>query len=245
VVAGGSGGIGAAICEALAQAGADVALTYRSNRDGAEQAAAAVRAAGRRAQICQLSLGETEAVVSRMDELAGQYGRIHTLVNATGSNIPMRFIGKLEPELWRQVIDSDLHGFFNLVHAGLPHLRDGGGGSIVTVSSVGLLRWPDRDVLSVAPKAGVETLIRGIAHEEGRFGIRANSVALGVIEAGIFLRRKNRDFDEAWLEAARRNTALKRFGSAEEVADAVVFLASQRASYVTGQSLVLDGGFSI
>jgi NAD(P)-dependent dehydrogenase (short-subunit alcohol dehydrogenase family) len=100
-------------------------------------------------------------------------------------------------------------------------------------------------VLSVAPKAAIEALVRGIASEEGRFGIRANSVALGVIEAGIFLRLEGVDFDPEWVEAARNNTALKRFGTAEEVANAVVFLASARASYVTGQMLVLDGGYSI
>jgi NAD(P)-dependent dehydrogenase (short-subunit alcohol dehydrogenase family) len=92
-----------------------------------------------------------------------------------------------------------------------------------------------------APKAAIEALVRGIAREEGRFGVRANSVALGVIETGIFLRLAGKDFDQEWVEAARGNTALKRFGTAEEVADAVVFLASARASYVTGQTLVLDG----
>lgn len=100
-------------------------------------------------------------------------------------------------------------------------------------------------MLSVAPKAAIEALVRGIASGEGHFRIRANSVALGVIEAGIFLRLKGKDFDREWVEAARSNTALKRFGTAEEVAHAVVFLASSRASYVTGQMLVLDGGYSI
>jgi NAD(P)-dependent dehydrogenase (short-subunit alcohol dehydrogenase family) len=244
IVIGGSGGIGAAICAGLARAGTDVVLTYRGNERGAAAAAEAVRAAGQRVDVRRLSVSDPAAVTSFIAAVAADHGNIHTVVNAAGADIPIRFIAEVSHEEWREVIESDLHGFFNVVRASLPYLREGGG-SYVVVSSVGLRRWPARDVLSVAPKAAIEALVRGIASEEGRFGIRANSVALGVIETGIFLRLRGKDLDGAWLEAARNNTALKRFGRAEEVADAVVYLASSRASYVTGQMLAMDGGYSI
>ena len=87
--------------------------------------------------------------------------------------------------------------------------------------------------------------INGIAKEEGRNNIRANSIQLGIIEAGIFLRIKGKDYDDRYIEAAKNNTALKKLGEAQDVADAVIFLASDRAKYITGQTLYLDGGYRI
>jgi NAD(P)-dependent dehydrogenase (short-subunit alcohol dehydrogenase family) len=151
----------------------------------------------------------------------------------------MRFVSQIDPRTFKDVIDQDVQGFFHVVRAALPRLRESKG-SIVALTSAGLRRYPTKDILSVAPKAAIEALVRGVAVEEGRFGVRANCVALGVIDAGIFHRL---DFGEEWIEAARRNTPLRRFGTAEEVADAVLYLA--RASYVTGQTISVDGGYSI
>lgn len=244
VVIGGSGGVGRAICEKLAEQGSDVALSYRGNREAAERAAEAVRSRGRHALSLPLSLTDFSAVEQALARIRAECGPIHTVVNAAGANIPMRYLSQIAPGQFREVIEGDLNGFFNLAQAALPHLRESAG-SIVAVSSIGLRRWPKRDALSVVPKAGIESLLQGIAKEEGRFGVRANSVQLGVIEAGIFLRLNGVDFAPDWVESARENTALKRFGQAEDVAEAVCFLASRRAAYITGQSLKLDGGYSI
>ena len=135
----------------------------------------------------------------------------------------------------------------NLVSCSLKHLRKSGG-SYIFISSAGLLRYPPGDILSVAPKAAIESLIKGIAKEEGVNNIRANSIALGVIETGIFLRLKNQDnsfFDDEWEATVLKNLALKRFGKPEEVADLAVFLASEQASYITGQFIAVDGGYGI
>jgi NAD(P)-dependent dehydrogenase (short-subunit alcohol dehydrogenase family) len=240
VVVGGSGGVGRAIVARLAEAGSDVALTYRNNAAAAEEAA---RAVGLDAPTRVAAENESE-VRAFVDGVAARFGGVHTVVNAAGADIPMRFVSEVSPAAWREVMEGDATGFFHLVQASIPHLR-ACRGSIVAVTSAGLLRFPSRDVLSVAPKAAIEALVRAVAKEEGRFGVRANSVALGVIEAGIFTRLQKGDLQGEWIEAAKRNTPLRRFGTAEEVADAVVFLASARAAYVTGQALAVDGGYSL
>ncbi|MFW2388832.1 MAG: SDR family NAD(P)-dependent oxidoreductase, partial [Polyangiales bacterium] len=174
-----------------------------------------------------------------------EHGQIHTIAHAAGSQIDQPYISKVTPEQWRNTMDWDVNGFFHVAHAALPHLRESQG-SIVFVSSSGLKRYPPGDVLSVAPKGAIEALVRGIAREEGRYGVRANNVAVGVVDAGIFPQLVERgELSQDWIDAAMRNTPLRRFGKPEEIADAAVFLASSRARYITGQTIYVDGGYTL
>ena len=244
LVLGGSGGIGSAICTALAEAGTDVALTYHTNSEAAEKVVANIEVAGRSGAAFPLAMEDRAAVDETLQDVINRFGRIHTVVNASGSHIAMKFLGDITPdELWR-VMEADTAGFYNVVHALLPHMRKEGG-SFVTISTTGLFRWPNKDALSVIPKAANDAIMTGIAREEGRNGIRANSVALGLIDAGLFRKLKGTAYDDRYIDAAVRNSALKRLGTAEEVAQAVLFFASERARFVTGQTLVLDGGYSL
>jgi len=244
LVIGGSGGIGRAICEKLAQAGADVVLTYRSNKAAADEVVEKIHQYGRSAASLALAMEDAANVAEVCDAIITEHGRIHTVVNAAGSHISMRFIGDIDPREFKRVLDADTNGFFNLIHALLPHMRPKGG-SFVTISTTGLLRWPSKDALSVVPKAAIDALMTGIAREEGRNGIRTNTVALGLIDAGLFRKLIGVAYDDKYIEAAIRNSALKRLGTAEEVAEAVLFFASHRARFVTGQTLTLDGGYSL
>ena len=245
LVIGGSGGNGAEICKRYAQAGTDVVLTYHGNKARAEGLVEEIKAMGRNAKAYQLSIGNKAQVEQVINDVAAS-ARIHTVVVAAGSDIEQLMIRDLTPEKWQAVIDADVNGFFNVVHYSLPHMKKAGGGSYVHISSAGLHRWPERDVLSVAPKACIEWLIKGIAKEEGRFGIRANSVAIGVIEAGIFLRLwQDGTFDEAWKDAVQAGLCIKRWGKPEEVAEAALYLASEKAGYVTGQIISVDGGYGV
>ncbi|MCP4303269.1 MAG: SDR family oxidoreductase [Gammaproteobacteria bacterium] len=246
LIYGGSGGLGAGCAERIAAYGGDVAISYRSHEDAAAEVCAQVGALGRNATAHQADLSEADSVMRTFDEAVNAHGRVHTVVVAAGSDIQQPFLADTSEEQWSQVIENDLNGFFRIAKKAIPHMREMGGGSFVHISSAGLLRTPPKDVLSVAPKAGIEALIRYIVKEEGVHEIRANSVAIGVIEAGIFLRLKAQGvFDEPWEEAVKSGLCLKRFGTARDVGEAAAYLASNRAAYVTGQIIAVDGGYAV
>ncbi|AEC21214.1 oxidoreductase, short chain dehydrogenase/reductase family [Pusillimonas sp. T7-7] len=243
VVIGGSGGIGRAVSVRLAECGCDVALTFHKNTQAAQATADAIEAKGRRAITRQVDLLDTDAVSSFLTEVRAQFGRIHTLVVATGANIRMTYVADVTEQEWHDTIMNDVVGFFHAVKHVIPHMKDGGGGAIVALSSAAIVRHCPMDILSTGPKGSIEALVRAIAREEGRHNIRANSVGLGVIDAGLM--------DRVWeqlptqaAEAMRKGVPLRRIGTADEAADAVVFLASSRSAFTTGQRLVLDGGYS-
>jgi len=243
VVIGGSGGIGKAVCERLALCGCDVALTYRSNAKKAGEVTTMIEDLGRRADARPLDLTDAASVEAYYKDIVARFGRIHTLVVSTGADIRMDYLYNIGIEEWRDTIMNDLVGFFNAVKLVLPHLRQGGGGSIVALSSAAMVRHSPMDILSTGPKGGIESVVRAVAREEGRYNIRANSVGLGAMDTGLM--------DRVWAhlppktaEVMRTGAPLRRIGKAEEAADAIVFLASNRSAYTTGQRLVLDGGFS-
>ena len=246
LVIGGSGGVGQAVCREFARAGTDVAVTYNKKRDVAEKLAAELRTLGRKASVHQLAVGDLVCVGVVVEGAALAHGRLHTIVVGAGTFAQQLLLSEMPREVWQTVMEQDVNGFFNVMHATLPRLKAWGGGSYVHLGSAGHLSWPERDGISVAPKAAIEALITGIAREEGRHRIRANTVLLGVIEAGMFLQlTKQGVFDEAWVKEVHKNLALKRWGKPEEVGHAVVFLASDRALYVTGQRIAVAGGYGL
>ncbi len=244
MVFGGSGGIGSEVAKSFGRAGSDVAVAYRSKQDKAEAVAQAIRDGGCKASIHAADVSDAAQVKTAIDEAVKQHGRIHTIVFGAGPVVEQVFLAETSPELWRQSIETETVGFFNVVSAAIPHFREAGGGSFVHLGSAGHLWWPHKDGLSVAPKAANEALVKGIAKEEGIHNIRANSVLIGVIEAGMFLELLQRGvFDEAWIKETQKLLALKRWGQPEEIGSAAVFLATN--SYVTGQQINVSGGFGV
>ncbi len=243
LIVGGSGGLGAAICRTLAGQGSDIALTYHGNREAGEAVAQAVTDAGRQAAAHRMPLDDADAVAEIVDGVTEQFGTIHTLVFTVGPDIGQPFVSQTTPAEWREVMTVEPVGYFNVVHAALPHLR-ASRGSVVAVTSAATMRYAPRDILSAAPKASVNLLTQAIAREEGRHGVRANIVAPGFITAGLGERLLDSVVSERERDAIIHAAALRRIGTADEVAEVVAFLASSKASLVTGQTIAADGGYT-
>lgn len=244
LVVGGSGALGAAICRGLAQRGSAVALTYRGGAERAEAVANEARALRVDALALQAGLDDPASVKAAVDAAVARFGSLHSVVYAAGPALEFHYINQIEPAEWARVMATDVNGCFNLISAALPHLREGGGGSIVALVTGAVDRAPPRDILSAAPKAAIQMLIRGVAREEGRFGIRANCVGPGYIAAGLGVTTLH-DHTEDYVQKMVRAIPLKRPGEPEDVADVACFLLSQQARYVTGATIPVAGGLQL
>lgn len=233
LVVGGSGGLGLAITAMLVERGATVGVTYRTRRPDDDHPA------------YQLDLGDHAAGAEVVARAAADLGGLHTLVYAAGPHVPMVHLSAVEPAAMAAQLAADAAGFFSVVQPALPHLR-AASGSVVAVTTAATSRFPVRDGLSSAPKAAVEALARGLAAEEGRFGVRVNCVGPGMLTDGMAERLiSSGELSEEALAITRRNIPLRRFGTAADIAEAVCFLASDRAGFISGQKLDVDGGYAV
>jgi 3-oxoacyl-[acyl-carrier protein] reductase len=228
-VTGAASGIGAAIADALHEAGARVVSLDRSH-------AAETRVEqGREVQV-PLDVTDTAAVEAAVLRLVEQGGPPDILVNNAGVTRDA-VVWKLRDEDWATVIDTNLGGAFRMTRACLPHMRERRGGAIVNISSINALRGKVGQSNYAASKGGLIAFTKAVAREVAREGIRVNAVAPGFIDTPLTSR-----LPDAVRAQAMSEIALGRMGKPEDIAAAVLFLASPLAAHITGQVLVVDGG---
>ncbi len=236
-VTGGSRGIGRAIAKGLARAGADVAFSYRERRDEAEKTLADIEAMGRRGLALPMDVSDRASVEAAAKDAHAALGSLSILVNNAGINKPTDF-DQVSDADWDQILATNLKGPFVCAQVFLPLLAKSGGGSIVHIGSVSGQYGGPRTAHYAASKAGLISLAQVIARFGAQHNVRSNVVAAGLIQSDMAAA----GMQAASVQKAAEQILLKRFGTTDEVADAVVFLASDASSYITAQTLNVNGG---
>ncbi len=236
VVTGGSRGIGKAIALRLAQQGADICFSYVSNADAAAATAREIEALGRRAVAVQANVTQPDAAEELIKAALDAFGKVDILINNAGITRD-DLIMRMKPEDWRDVLETNLFGaFWTLKAVTRPMLR-AKSGRIINITSVSGQAGQMGQANYSSAKAGLIGLTKAAARELGSRGITVNAVAPGFV-----LTELTQDLSPELQQMAIDRTPLGRFGTTEEMAYAVAFLASDEAAYITGQVLAVDGG---
>jgi 3-oxoacyl-[acyl-carrier protein] reductase len=233
LVTGGSRGIGRSIVLGLVEAGASVAACYRSESDDVNRLRVELKIDGP-SYLTQADVTDPASVQSFVTEAAERFGGIDILINNAGV-VSHAMIEQLELDEWHRVIDTNLTAVFLVCKAALEHMQEGG--SIVNVTSGVAMRGMPGRTHYISSKAGLIGLTRALCKEVGRRGIRVNAVAPGIIETD-----QTSGLDEAGRTRYAGLAALNRLGEPDEIANACLFLGSDRASFVSGVTLNVDGG---
>jgi enoyl-[acyl-carrier protein] reductase III len=240
LVTGGTRGIGRAIAERLAEAGADVAINYLRNKKPAEEAAASVRKTGRKVLLVKGNVADADALDAMFAQIEAEMGGLDVLVSNAASGVIKPAL-ELTLKHWHWTMDINAAALLPLVqHA--TKLMGTAGGHVVAVSSLGAVRAIPNYAAVGASKAALESLVRHLAVELAPRGIRVNAVSAGVVDTDALLHFPNR---EAMLAEGERRTPAGRLVAPRDVADAVLFLVSPLSSMIVGQTMVVDGGYSI
>jgi NAD(P)-dependent dehydrogenase (short-subunit alcohol dehydrogenase family) len=235
IVTGASGGIGKAICRLLAINGADVVVHYLHDREGAETAATAVKEAGRQSEMVKANTSLSDEARSLVSRAMGRFKRLDILVNNAGV-FPRSWALDMKEEEWDRVIDTNLKGTFMCSQAVAKFMKEGGGGRIVNISSI-VIRGITRGAHYSATKAGIMSLTRSLALEWAP-DILVNCVAPGLIDTP----QPRMGMSEEQIAERVSRLPLPRLGRPEDVAEAVLFLVSDSSSWITGQTLHVNGG---
>ena len=238
LVTGASRGIGRAIAIGFAEAGADVAVAARTEED-LQTLAKEIDAAGRRALVIPTDVRDRGAIQAMVDKTVADLGGLDILVNnAGGSNFMSPVVG-MRPEGWEKIRTLNLDSVFHATQIGAQAMLASGGGSIIQISSVAGIEGAQGLSMYSASKGGVRLFSQAVAKELAGSGIRVNSIAPGWIATPL---NDWMTSDEGTLREAEKMIPMGRIGEADEIVGAAIYLASDASSFVTGSTLVIDGG---
>ena len=238
-VSGAGSGIGRAVAEAYAREGAKVVISDVNVEHG-EETVAAIKKNGGEAIFIKGDSSSASDNKRLVEETVAKYGRLDISCNNAGMGGPAKPTGEYEPEEWDKVIALNLSGVFYACRYQIEQMEKNGGGSIVNIASIhGTVAAPNSPAYT-ATKHGVVGLTKNIAVEYGQKNIRCNAVGPGYIETALL---KN-NMDDSALQAIAGKSAMNRLGTAEEIAELVVFLSSEKSSFTTGSYIIADGGYT-
>jgi len=241
IVTGGSRGIGRAIVEILCERGHRVLFTYMAREADAVSVEKAVRAAGGDARKLRADASDPASAQVVVRAAVDAFGQVDVLVNNAGTHLPYVSVADTSAEEWNRVLAVNLSGPFHMIQAVLPHMRSRKHGSIVNLSSNVTNRMPAQNCVYTVSKVGLEAMTRILSKEEGRNGIRVNAVGPGPIHTDMLEETLTKIGAER-AEAFIKSVPLGRKGEPREIAEAVAFLVSDAASYMTGQVVFVNGG---
>lgn len=236
IVTGGSRGIGRAIVLEFAKHGANVAFNFVKSEDKALALKKEIENAGGKALTFRQNVKDYNAIKVMVEGVRSHFGRLDIIVNNAGI-LRDKALMLMEEQDWEDVISTNLSGAFNLIRAAIVTFMKQKSGNIINITSVAGLKGMPRQVNYSASKAGLIGLTKSLAREVGSYGVRVNAIAPGYIDTDMV-----KDMKEGHKEELLKRIPLNRFGTSAEVARVAVFLASNRARYITGQVVTIDGG---
>lgn len=240
VVTGASKGIGKSISQHFSELGATVVLGYRSSLQEIQQVVNEIKESTNNPNVTfeKMDVTDRESIKAAFQNILEQHGKVDVLVNNAGVSYGGALIPSNPIEKWEEILETNIMGTVNCIHAISFHMLMEQSGSIINMASLSGLVGVERLSAYCASKAGVIGLTRALGKEYAPYNVRVNAIAPGYIEDTGMVD----SIPEPQMKEFRKNIAMKRLGTAKEVAEAVSFLASDKSTYITGQTLVVDGG---
>jgi 3-oxoacyl-[acyl-carrier protein] reductase len=241
IVTGSSRGVGKAIALAFGAEGANLVVNYFSNHDAADDVVEQIKKMGRKAIDIKADIAHAREVDRLFQAAMDEFGRVDILVNNAGFTRPAMML-KMTGTEWDQVLDIHLKGAFLCSQAAAQYMKDQNSGKIINVTSVAGLVGTVGQINYSAAKGGLISMTKSAARELARYNICVNVISLGIVATDMTEKIRN---DEKLSEVYMNRILLKRFGEAEDITPAFVFLAADESNYITGQLLCVDGGYGM